>query len=221
MILRALSRHLGPDSRKAANTARLLGGLCVAALPAWIAGPASPACAAPPSFDCSRHLTSEIEELICGDEDLAALDVKLAEVYAQARRKSSGSRQSVLSADQSGWVEERNDCRKAEDRRLCTRNHYLHRIAGLQATYRLVRPNGPHTYFCNNDPANEVIVRFYATEPPTLIANKGERTSLMYLEPSASGAKYIGPNETFWSHGNEALIAWGYHASDMICQRRP
>ena len=35
----------------------------------------------------------------------------------------------------------------------------------------------------------EVIATFFQTDPPTLIAERGDQVSLMYLQPSGSGAK--------------------------------
>jgi uncharacterized protein len=183
--------------------------------------PATPARAATPSFDCNKPPGNRIEELICQDDELAELDVKLADVFAQAQKKAPRAQQNLLRAEQSGWVKGRNDCGKADDKRQCTLDSYQRRIAELQAIHRLVPPNGPHTWFCNNDPANEVTVTYFLTDPPTLVAKKGDQTSLMYLQPSGSGSKYVGRNETFWEHRNQALIAWGFNSPDMICERKP
>jgi hypothetical protein len=60
---------------------------------------------------------------------------------------------------------------------------------------------------------------FQATDPPTLVAERGDQTSLMYLQPSASGSKYQGRNESLWEHQGEALITWGYGSQEMHCKR--
>src|SRR5262245_22603179 len=114
--------------------------------------------AATPSFDCTQPPKSSIEEMICGDDRLAELDVKMAEVFAQAQTKVSKSKASQLKADQSGWIKSRDDCGKADDKRQCALDAYQRRIAELQATYRLVPPNGPQTWFCNNDSKDEIVV---------------------------------------------------------------
>ena len=43
----------------------------------------------------------------------------------------------------------------------------------------------------------------------------------MYLQPSGSGAKYQGRNETFWEHHGEALIIWSHGAPEMRCKKAP
>jgi len=40
----------------------------------------------------------------------------------------------------------------------------------------------------------------------------------MYQQPSASGARYQGRNETFWEHQGVAAITWGYGAPEMHCK---
>jgi len=95
----------------------------------------------------------------------------------------------------------------------------VRRIAELQARYRLVPQQGPVTYQCDGDPRNEVVVTFFETDPPTAIAEHGDSVSMMYLQPSASGAKYVGRNETFWEKSGEALVTWGFEAPEMRCKK--
>lgn len=110
---------------------------------------------------------------------------------------------------------------EADDKRTCVQDAYQLRIAELQDRYRLVQENGPFRFICDENPVNEVIVTFFKTEPPTLIAERGDSVSLMYLQPSGSGAKYQGRNETFWEHQAEASITWGYGAPQMHCTKAP
>jgi len=49
-------------------------------------------------------------------------------------------------------------------------------------------------------------------------AERGDSVSLMYQQPSASGARYQGRNETFWEHQGVAAITWGYGAPEMHCK---
>lgn len=182
--------------------------------------PIGSAWAAEPAFDCAKA-EGTIEEMICRDAQLAELDRKLAEVYAEAARKATNEHPPVLEAEQRGWIKGRNDCWKNGDPRACTEAEYRHRTAELQARYRLVPERGPFWFACDGDPRNEVVVTFFETEPPTLIAERGDQTSLMYRQPSGSGAKYQGRNETFWEHQGEAAIVWGYDAPEMHCVRKP
>jgi uncharacterized protein len=172
-----------------------------------------------PSFDCS-NASGTIEEMICKDTELSALDRKLAEVYAAASKIAVSEHPPVLKAEQRGWIKGRNDCWKSDDKHKCVKENYRRRIAELQARYRLVTPNGPFGYFCNDNPRDEVVATFFQTDPPTLIAERGDQVSLMYLQPSASGSKYQGRNESFWEHHGEAMVIWGYGSPQMRCQKR-
>ena len=173
-----------------------------------------------PSFDCNKA-TGTIEKMICGDDGLEALDRKLAEIYADASKKAVNEHPPVLKAEQRGWIKGRNECWKHDDKRRCVRNEYQRRIAELQARYQLVPSNGPVHFFCDCNPANEVIVTFFRTDPPTLIAERGDQVSTMYLKPSGSGSKYQGRNEMFWEHQSKATISWGYGVKEMQCERKP
>ena len=174
-----------------------------------------------PSYDCDTVESGSVEEMICKDDELSALDRKLSMTYASAAKKATNAHLSVLKAQQLGWIEGRNDCWKADDKRACLREAYRLRIAELQATYRLVQERGPFGFICGENPTDEVIVTFFQTDPPTLIAERADRVALMVLQPSASGAKYQGRNETFWEHHGEATITWGYGAPPIHCKREP
>ena len=177
--------------------------------------------AADPSFDCGKVQAGSIEEIICKDEGLSGLDRKLAEVYKAASKKAANEHPPVLKAEQRGWIKGRNDCWKSDEKRRCIEEAYVLRIAELQARYRLVPATGPVFYACDGDPKNEVVVTFFETDPPTLIAERGDQVSLMYLQPSGSGSKYQGRNESFWEHHGEATVVWGYGSPEMRCSQKP
>jgi uncharacterized protein len=191
-----------------------LGALAASLLVPTAAG------AAGPSFDCRKVEPGSIPEMVCKDEKLAVLDRKLAEVYAAASKKAANEHPPVLKAEQRGWVKGRDDCWKSDDRRGCVEDAYRLRIAELQARYRLVPSKGPVFYACDGDPRNEVVATFFRTEPPTLIAERGDQSSLMVLQPAASGARYQGRNESLWEHQGEATITWGFGAPEMRCRPR-
>lgn len=174
-----------------------------------------------PSFACSKVMAGSIEEMICKDSGLSAIDHKLSVVYAEAAKKAANEHPPALKAEQRGWVKGRNDCWKSDDKRSCVEEEYQRRIAELQAKYRLVPSTGPVNYVCDDKPGNEVVATFFQSDPPTLIAERGDSVSLMYLQPSGSGAKYQGRNEIFWEHHGEALITWGYDAPEMHCKKLP
>ncbi|AEY01389.1 lipoprotein [Oceanimonas sp. GK1] len=172
-----------------------------------------------PSFSCENVRPGSIEALICNDPGLAARDRQLAGVYRQALARAASEQPPMLRAEQRGWIKGRNECWKSEDKQACVREQYELRTAELQARYRLVPERGPFRFTCNGNPANEVVVTFFDTEPATLIAEYGDRVSLMYAQPAASGSRYEGRNESFWEHQGEATIQWGYQAPEMRCVR--
>ncbi|MET0052281.1 MAG: MliC family protein [Candidatus Thiodiazotropha sp.] len=174
-----------------------------------------------PSFSCDKVEAGSTEAMICADAQLSALDRKLAGVYMAAVEKAVNQHPPMLKAEQRGWIKGRNDCWKSTDQRSCVKHEYERRIVELQAQYRLVDFTGPVQFICEGNPANEVIVTFFNTEPPTLIAERGDRVSLMFIQPSASGSKYQGGNEMFWEHQGEARITWGYQAPEMRCVKSP
>jgi uncharacterized protein len=174
-----------------------------------------------PSYNCDKVKANSIEEMICRDDELSALDRKLSICYTAAAKKATNEHPPVLKAEQRGWIKGRNECWKADDKHACVRGKYQLRIAALEARYRLVQGNGPFRFICEKNPANEVIVTFFPTEPPTLIAERGDSVSLMYLQPGGSGTKYQGRNEAFWEHQGEASITWGYGAPQMRCIKAP
>lgn len=183
---------------------------------------ASSVLAAGPSFDCEKVEPDSIEELVCKDGGLAALDAKLAEVYDAATQKAGNEQPPSLKAEQRGWIKGRNECWKSADKHKCVKEEYTRRIAELQAKYRLVSADGPIRYTCDGDARSEIIVTFFQTEPLTLIAERGDNISLMYLQHCEGGNKYVGRNEGFWEHHNsEALITWGFGTKEMHCKRTP
>ena len=138
-----------------------------------------------PSFDCSAVSEASIESMICQQPDLAQLDNQLSNVYQQALNKAENSSRE-LKAMQRGWLKGRDDCWKSNDKPQCIKESYQQRIAELQARYRLVDSDGPLRFICDNNPKNEFIVTFFHTEPRTLIAERGDQTSLMYNVVSAT-----------------------------------
>jgi uncharacterized protein len=195
-----------------------LAGLAGFALPILSAGMAL---AAGPSFDCDQAEAVSIERLICDDAGLSRLDRTLARVYAAAQAKAKDQQPPTLKAEQRGWIKGRDECWKSDDQRRCVADEYRHRIAELQARFRLVPGRGPFTFACDGNPANELVVTYFETDPPTMLAEHGDGVALMYLERSGSGARYGGRNESFWEHQGEARVTWGDDAPEMHCLKTP
>ena len=167
-----------------------------------------------PSFPCDGD-SNPVEKAICGSVELAGLDRKLAAVFAAA---SASPDSGNLQAEQRGWIKGRDTCRISERVSICVRDSYLRRIAELQARYRLVAYRGPVAFKCSD--RQEITATLFETRPPTMIAEHADQVSLMYLQPAASGSRYVGRNEVFWEHGSEATMRWGYDAEEMRCLPR-
>ncbi|UTA48451.1 lysozyme inhibitor LprI family protein [Simiduia sp. 21SJ11W-1] len=174
---------------------------------------------AAPSFDCKQSSLTDVEQMICSNSTLAELDQQLAKVYQQAKQKATNEHPPRLAAEQRGWIKGRNDCWKAADKQACVSQNYTQRIAELQARYRLVNYQGPVSFYCENDPKNEFIITFFDTQPPTLIAERGDSTSLMLRDTQQPKTLYHGRNEIFAQKGDEAWIQWGYQAASLHCRQ--
>ena len=187
----------------------------------WLLGTAGAAAHAAdrPSFDCAQVRAGSIEALVCADPGLVQLDQRLAATYAQAARLARRQRPNLLPAEQRGWIKGRNDCWKDSDRRACVEHAYLRRHAELQARYRLVPGSAPVRFACDGEARNAVIVTYFATEPATLLAERGDQTALMFQQPMASGTSYLGRNERFSEHQGVVSITWGVDARPMRCVR--
>ena len=170
-----------------------------------------------PSFDCALARPNSMEAIICDEPTLALLDVKLSNVYLEAIQAQQNSGATLLRAEQRGWLKGRDDCWKAKNKKACLTKEYKTRVAQLQAQYKLISARGPFFYHCENNPANEIVVTFYQTDPEVAVAERGDRSAILYRETAASGAKYVGRNEQLWLRQNEASVIWGYDAPIMNC----
>ena len=60
-----------------------------------------------PSYDCGNVIAGSIEEMICFDKGLSALDRRLAEVYTIAIEKAVNEHPPILKPEQRGWIKGR------------------------------------------------------------------------------------------------------------------
>lgn len=158
-----------------------------------------------PAFDCARA-SGQVEKLVCTDASLARLDRQLHDVYEAALAKAQGRLKTTLREEQRGWVKGRNECWKADGQPTwltaswtestvpgCTQAQYRLRTAELQAVWRLVAPRTV-TYACGASPANELVVHHFATDPPSLRLERGDRTVTLWRVPASGPERYEGPN---------------------------
>jgi uncharacterized protein len=180
--------------------------LCFLVGIAWISSPTD-LLTEGPAFDCEKA-EGEVEELICGDGDLAALDRGLDEVFKAAMAAVDADRQKLLRAEQRGWIKGRNDCWKEGSVRGCVEANYRFRISELQAAYRLAPARGPFTYTCDDNPASEIEATFFKTDPPTARLERGDQQRTVWLVATGSGSRYEGQNVIFWAKRDEATVTW-------------
>jgi uncharacterized protein len=79
------------------------------------------------SFDCQKG-RSAVEQMICRDSALSALDDQLGQLFRAARRQTS-SRRALIADSDSKWLWREQNCRDAS----CVQRWYLGRIDELKA----------------------------------------------------------------------------------------
>lgn len=180
-----------------------------------------------PAFDCDAAGLGEVEMRICADSALATLDVRLDSVWTVALARARGTAMPAAWVDemrayQRGWVEGRNECWKAPEQaayanvdgaeaiRRCTETAYRERIARLQAEWGIAeRTAGPVFWACRNDPADEFVTTYYATEPEAARVERGDQSEIFLRTRTASGARYEGLfGKWFWNRGDSATFVW-------------
>jgi uncharacterized protein len=183
---------------------------------------------AKPSYDCAAA-SGRVEKLVCADEELALLDQKLAAVFASALKQTKVREQSLLVAQQRGFIKGKNDCWKARDVRDCTAFAYRDRIVELQVRYGLVPARGPFTCICDDQPATRVVATYFETDPPSVridpsrpfaVTKQSGDGLIAKLERSASGSRYVGQNFTFWIKGEQAILE-RYGEPSANCIQKP
>jgi uncharacterized protein len=98
---------------------------------ALLCGAAGAVQAASPSFNCAKA-SSDVEQLICNDAELAQLDRSLSTLYQRVLQNTPAGEQKMLKAEQRGWVKGRDDCWKSDDMRGCVKGEYQYRISQLK-----------------------------------------------------------------------------------------
>lgn len=166
-------------------------------------------------INCQAKDLGTVDQLICSDPELLKQDQQLAEVYQQALLKAANEKPPMLKAEQRGWVKGKAECWKEEDKKGCASTLYIQRIAELQARYELVPISKKLLLSCDNNPANEISVRYYPTTPATLIADYGDQVSLMYQQADQS---YVGRNEKLSEQNGIFTVQWGYEAPLISCK---
>lgn len=172
-----------------------------------------------PTFDCAKA-RGEVEQAICADASLVALDRKLDEVYKAALAKAKGKLAAQLRSEQRGWVKGRNECWKANGQptwitatwtvntvKGCIEAQYRLRTSELQSVWRLQQPKTVF-YACQNNPANEVVANFFETDPATIRLERGDRTVTLWEVGKPGAGNFEGQNVGLMHHGDEVNVSW-------------
>jgi uncharacterized protein len=171
--------------------------------------PAAPAAVPPPtgpvapSFDCAKA-ESEAEKMVCTDYALAALDNRLAEVYAAELAKSGASKD--LAATQRGWVKGRDDCWKADDRKLCVEEQYRTRIAELQINSPGAMAATAVEFKCNDDSKPFTMAYYNDLDGKPAVITLGSDQAIVFPQPAASGTQYGRNGITYREHQGKATV---------------
>jgi membrane-bound inhibitor of C-type lysozyme len=118
---------------------------------------------------------------------------------------------------QRSWIRSRNECWKSSlGLETCTANSYAFRIAELREGYSDARAepgasDGPFAYRCDGLDAL-VGATFVQTSTPMVVLSWLDRSLVLPLVRSASGAKYASDiwdegRSLFWTKGEEAIFA--------------
>jgi uncharacterized protein len=171
-----------------------------------------------PSFDCNKA-SGAVEELICEDEGLRGLDLRMAEVFATALEHWPDDEVAVVKANQRGWIKGRNDCWKSDDIRACVESSYQTRIVELQIQSGQLEAASTVAYVCRDRQETTSQAVFYReSEPPSMVLTVGDDQVIAFVARSASGTRYVADNVEFWEHQGEARVDW--FGTTLTCSKR-
>ncbi|OBP16351.1 hypothetical protein A5320_02775 [Rheinheimera sp. SA_1] len=180
-----------------------------------------------PAIDCQHSDLGAIETMICQDAELGQLERQMTALYQQLLPQAALQQPFLFNAEQRGWQKGRNDCWKDTAPKACVLAQYQRRTAELQAMYRLVDTLGPVTWRCAQQAATatgpgradgEVLVTFFKTTPESLLAERGDQQSLMFLQPDDKKRLFVGRNESLEFKAQHALLIWGYQSPVLVCE---
>jgi uncharacterized protein len=169
--------------------------------------------AGPPSFNCA-DAQSRAEQLICGDKELALMDVEASRLFKLVRDREGvpGERRKTLNDDRTRWQKVRDECWISGDLRGCIIAAYAIRIHALRENHAEARANdqdgitkGPFKITCK-DLEGPVRATFISSNPPVGALQLRERvhvgigTGARYVEPVTTGGI------TFWTSGEAAYL---------------
>jgi uncharacterized protein len=194
-LLAACSKPETPAEPVAAETDAV-----ESAAPAAVPPPTGPVT---PSFDCAKA-ESEAETMVCADYGLAALDNRLAEVYAAELAKPDAVKD--LAARQRSWVKGRDECWKADDKKLCVEEEYRTRIAELQINSPGAMAASAVEFKCNDDSKPFTMAYYNDLDDKPAVITLGNDQAIIFPQPAASGTQYGRKGITYREHQGKATV---------------
>ena len=168
-----------------------------------------------PAFNCA-NASGEVEELICSDESLQALDRELARTWALANESWPDQVATEQRAIQRGWIKGRNDCWKDEDVNDCVTFAYRSRLVELSISAGMVEAPRAYVVSCDDDAHEPFTAAFYNDlDPRAVVLTRGNDQVIALSDRAASGARYTAPGVEFWSKDEEAMVTW--FGSELSC----
>ena len=190
--------------------------LCLAAC----AGPlhAAPVPAQVPTpVDCAKANSPELAALLCKDPALAPLEARLQQVVLLAQAQAQRWGLDWPRDEQARWQRGRADCLKQPDPRACLALGARRRIAELLAVYALVQGTAPRNFICGTD-GKPIMLIFFATDPATAVARRGEDTITLYAEPAGGALRYAGSGWLLAEEKEGMRITAGRGAPEQRCR---
>lgn len=194
-LLAACSKPETPAEPVAAETDAV-----ESAAPAAVPPPTGPVT---PSFDCAKA-ESEAETMVCADYGLAALDNRLAEVYAAELAKPDAVKD--LAARQRSWVKGRDECWKADDKKLCVEEEYRTRIAELQINSPGAMAASAVEFKCDDNSKPFTMAYYNELDDKPAVITLGNDQAIIFPQPAASGTQYGRKGITYREHQGKANV---------------
>jgi len=131
------------------------------------------------SFDCHKAQTN-IEKLVCDDQELSKLDDDLGVAYRKAKENSQSK--SDITLDQHRWLRGLNNCRD----RYCIKNSYEARLKALQSMTPAEAPEaGPPWVFRLTQGGELPVCRAYLER-----LNHGQQANYPFCDRPETGKQY-------------------------------
>ena len=168
-----------------------------------------PASAVSPAFDCGKA-EGEVEQLICADDELAEMDLRLAKTYSQASQNIPREERDSFRAEQRGWIKGRNDCWKAEDVRSCVAFSYQSKTVELQIVGGLLEAPAYQSLSCeeSTDNAPFTLSLYRDARPDAAVLTRGNDQVIAIKASGGVAGRYVAPNVVLILAGDQAEVSW-------------